>query len=81
MHINVLIFVKLAPEFSEQLEAYLKNCIKSYDYSQFSDVEKIGVGGYAVVYSATFNGQTYALKSLNNNLKFGDKEFKQFKRE
>ncbi|CAG8808370.1 9610_t:CDS:2, partial [Racocetra persica] len=70
------------PEFSEQLEAYLKfHRIKFFDYSQYSDIKRIGEGGYAVVYSATFDGQTYALKSLNNNLRFEDKEFRQFKRE
>ncbi|CAG8724868.1 25884_t:CDS:2, partial [Dentiscutata erythropus] len=74
--------MEASPEFSERLEAYLKSqTIKRFDYSQFRDVKRIGEGGYAVVYSAAFNGQTYALKSLNNNLKFERKEFKQFKHE
>ncbi|CAG8806505.1 28870_t:CDS:1, partial [Dentiscutata erythropus] len=69
-------------EFSEQLEEYLKSKhIKSYDYSKFGNVKRIGEGGFAVVYSATFNEQTYALKSLNNTLKFGEKELTQFKHE
>ncbi|RIB03737.1 kinase-like domain-containing protein [Gigaspora rosea] len=37
--------------------------------------------GFAIVYSAVFDGKTYALKSLNNNLGLNDKEFKQFRRE
>ncbi|CAG8617572.1 16670_t:CDS:2, partial [Dentiscutata heterogama] len=69
------------PEFTE-LEKYLKSKqIESFVYSQFSELTHIGAGGFASVYSATFNGQTYALKSLNNNLRFEKKEFKQFKRE
>ncbi|CAG8677922.1 8075_t:CDS:2, partial [Racocetra fulgida] len=67
---------------SKQLETSLKKySVKCFDFSEFSDLVTVGGGGYGVVYSATFQGQTYALKSLNNNLNFGDKEFKQFKRE
>ncbi|CAG8715958.1 17681_t:CDS:2, partial [Cetraspora pellucida] len=74
--------MKASPEVSEQLEEYLKSkSIKSFDYSQFKDVKRIGEGGYAVVFSATFNEQIYALKSFNKNLKLEDKELGQFKRE
>ncbi|CAG8790674.1 6092_t:CDS:2, partial [Gigaspora rosea] len=70
------------PEYLEQLETYFEEYnIKWFDYSEFSNLKTVGVGGYAVVYSATFQGQTYALKSLNINLSFSDKAFKQFKRE
>ncbi|CAG8528655.1 12028_t:CDS:2, partial [Racocetra fulgida] len=68
------------PEFVEKLEKYLKSFnIKSFDYSQFGNPKRIGQGGFAVVYSATFDGQIYALKSLNMNLKFEEKEFRLFK--
>ncbi|CAG8445552.1 10239_t:CDS:2, partial [Scutellospora calospora] len=69
-------------EYSEQLETYLKKYnIKNFEYSQCSDIKRIGKGGYAVVYSASFEGQMYALKSLDINLSFEEKEFKVFKRE
>ncbi|KAF0399949.1 kinase-like protein [Gigaspora margarita] len=42
--------------------------IKEYDYSQFNAQKHIGNGGFSTVYSADFQGKTYALKSLNNNL-------------
>ncbi|CAG8651866.1 23956_t:CDS:2, partial [Dentiscutata erythropus] len=71
-----------ASEFSEELEIWLKSShIKSFDYPEFKDVKLIGRGGFAVVYSATFNGQIYALKSFNLNLKFEDNEFEKLKRE
>ncbi|CAG8489607.1 10986_t:CDS:2, partial [Scutellospora calospora] len=70
------------PEYSEQLETYLKKYkIKQFDYLQCSDIKRIGTGGYAIVYSASFEGHKYALKSLNVNLSFEEKEFKIFKRE
>ncbi|KAF0554763.1 kinase-like protein [Gigaspora margarita] len=72
----------LLVDYSEKLENVLKDSnIESFDYSQFSELERVGSGGYAVVYSAIFRGKTYALKSLNNNLKFDKKEFKPFMRE
>ncbi|CAG8542884.1 24104_t:CDS:2 [Dentiscutata erythropus] len=72
----------MMPEFIEKLEKSLKlDDIKSFDYSQFGNLNRIGEGGFAVVYSSTFNGQIYALKSLNLNLKFEEKEFRQLKRE
>ncbi|RIB12331.1 kinase-like domain-containing protein [Gigaspora rosea] len=50
-------------------------------YHKHSDLKCIGKGGYAVVYSAIFEGQIYAIKSLKNNLSFDDEAFKQVKRE
>ncbi|CAG8572392.1 6505_t:CDS:2, partial [Racocetra fulgida] len=65
-----------------ELEKYLKDSnIKWFDYSEFSEPEIIGSGGCANVYSATFQGKEYALKSLKNNLSLDYKQFKQFKRE
>ncbi|CAG8604202.1 17578_t:CDS:2, partial [Racocetra persica] len=79
---NFRLAESLAPEFVEKLEKYLqKFFIKSFDYSQFGNPKRIGQGGFAVVYSATFDGQIYALKSFNMNLKFEEKEFRQFRRE
>ncbi|CAG8433913.1 6744_t:CDS:10 [Scutellospora calospora] len=80
-HVNI-IHTSTVSEYSERLETYSKkHNIKNFEYSQYSDLKCIGKGGYGVVYSATFQGQQYALKSLNNNLNFGKKEFKNFKRE
>ncbi|CAG8614033.1 21918_t:CDS:2, partial [Racocetra persica] len=65
-----------------QLEKDLKKIgIKSFDYSQYKDHEIIGRGGCAVVYSAFFNNEKHALKSLNNNLSFDEKSLKRVKRE
>ncbi|CAG8787785.1 24598_t:CDS:2, partial [Gigaspora rosea] len=72
----------LLVDYTKKLENVLKDSnIESFDYSQFSEPERIGYGGYAVVYSTIFQGKKYALKSLNNNLSFGYKEFKPFMRE
>ncbi|CAG8707093.1 5870_t:CDS:2, partial [Dentiscutata heterogama] len=70
-------------EYSKELEEYLKkNNIKSFEYSQCSNLKCIGCGGYAIVYEATFQGQKYAIKSLKNNLSFADnKIYKQFRHE
>ncbi|CAG8632593.1 13826_t:CDS:2, partial [Cetraspora pellucida] len=68
--------------YSEELEKNLKDwTIKHFDYSQFSELQPIGQGGCANVYSAIFQGKKYALKSLHNNLSFDYKQFKQFMRE
>ncbi|KAF0439664.1 Myosin V [Gigaspora margarita] len=70
----------MTQEFFEKLEADLKSHHrKTFDYSQFEDLNHIGTGGFADVYSATFNGETYALKILKNNLKL--EEFKTFRHE
>ncbi|CAG8631827.1 21874_t:CDS:2 [Dentiscutata erythropus] len=70
------------PNYSEQLDAYLKNKnVKIFDYSQFKDLVRIGSGSFGTVYSATFQGVVYALKSMKNNLKLEEKEFKNFKHE
>ncbi|KAF0535458.1 kinase-like protein [Gigaspora margarita] len=69
-------------DYSDKLEKYLKSKeIRIFNYTQFNNLEKIGYGGFSVVYSSTFGGKEYALKSLNNNLYMDDKIFKQFKRE
>ncbi|CAG8494569.1 4526_t:CDS:2, partial [Racocetra fulgida] len=65
----------------QQLELYLKERgIKSFDFSQ-CEKQIIGSGGFAIVYSVTFKGTKYALKSLNNNLHFDRETFNKFKRE
>ncbi|KAF0503052.1 kinase-like protein [Gigaspora margarita] len=64
-------------QYSEKLELFLKDYnIKSYDYSQFSDIRPIERGGFAFVYSTVFQEKTYALKCLNNNLHLDVKAFK-----
>ncbi|CAG8594101.1 11510_t:CDS:2 [Dentiscutata erythropus] len=69
-------------DYSKELEKYCKDSnIKSFDYSKFSKLEKIGRGGFAIVYSTVFLEEKYALKSLNNNLSLDYEQFKQFVRE
>ncbi|CAG8825091.1 22250_t:CDS:1, partial [Racocetra persica] len=69
-------------EYAEPLETYLiEHDVKSFDYSQFCNIKVIGKGGYAIVYSASYEGEVYALKSLNNNLALGYSEYKQLKNE
>ncbi|CAG8596417.1 1789_t:CDS:2, partial [Scutellospora calospora] len=63
-----------------RLEMDLKD-IKNFEYSQFSEPQRIGQGGFAVVYSTVLQGEKYALKSLNNNLVLDDKAIKQIRRE
>ncbi|CAG8458417.1 13245_t:CDS:2 [Cetraspora pellucida] len=75
------VYTILVVDYSE-LEAYLKlSGVKSFNYSQFSEIEIIGRGGSAVVSSAIFQEKKYALKSVNNNLWLDEKKFKQIKRE
>ncbi|CAB4395964.1 unnamed protein product [Rhizophagus irregularis] len=48
-------------------EAITKEYFKYYDYSQFSDVNVIGTGGFGKVYRANWKDSTYlALKSFSN---------------
>ncbi|CAG8591133.1 1750_t:CDS:2, partial [Dentiscutata heterogama] len=70
---------KALVDYSE-LEEYLKSIgIKSFDSSQFSEIEIIGRGGSAIVYSTIFQKKKCVLKSLNNNLLLDVKRFKQIK--
>ncbi|CAG8630100.1 15567_t:CDS:2 [Dentiscutata erythropus] len=63
----------LFSERSESLERYFLECnVKSYDYSQFSDIRFIESGRFATVYSTTFQERTVALKSLNKNLRIDE---------
>ncbi|CAG8802170.1 14574_t:CDS:2, partial [Dentiscutata erythropus] len=56
-------------DYSEKLEKYCKDSnIKSFDYSKFSKLEKIGRGGFAIVYSTVFLEEKYALKRICNSL-------------
>ncbi|KAF0499948.1 kinase-like protein [Gigaspora margarita] len=48
-------------------ENSLKEDIIKYDYSVYENVEVIGKGGFGIVYSANFNGEKVALKSLKCN--------------
>ncbi|RIB10198.1 kinase-like domain-containing protein [Gigaspora rosea] len=53
-----------------------------FDYSKFSEVQEIGYGGFSTVYSASFQGKKYALKSLKKSLYAYDESFfKQIRRE
>ncbi|CAG8788430.1 11230_t:CDS:2, partial [Dentiscutata erythropus] len=70
---------KALVDYSE-LEEYMKNIgIKSFDSSQFSEINIIGRGGSAIVYSTIFQKKKCVLKSLNNNLLLDEKRFKQIK--
>ncbi|RIB16890.1 kinase-like domain-containing protein [Gigaspora rosea] len=72
-------------KFSEQikqLEIYLKEKnVKNFDYSQCKDLKQIGEGGFGIVYSATFQGTKYALKSLRKNLQLQEEDIRDFKDE
>ncbi|CAG8488902.1 5453_t:CDS:2 [Dentiscutata erythropus] len=68
--------------YSKRLEKYLNEYnIQNFCHSEFSDRKVIGQGGFAVVYSAIFQGTKYALKSLNNNIVLDNKAFKQIRNE
>ncbi|CAG8494298.1 25140_t:CDS:2 [Dentiscutata erythropus] len=69
----------LVYKYLEKLETLLReNNVKSFKSLQFNDLEIIGRGGSAIVYSAMFNEEKYVLKCLNNNLHFDNKTFKKF---
>ncbi|KAF0429698.1 kinase-like protein [Gigaspora margarita] len=73
-------------EHSEQLETYFKNKnIRTYEYSQIKKIinksEPIGRGAHALVYIASLEGKTYAVKSFNNNVCIDNNALKRFKRE
>ncbi|CAG8568798.1 23890_t:CDS:2, partial [Gigaspora rosea] len=55
--------------------------IRSFNYSQFCDLQLIGRGGSANVYSGNFQGKKFALKVLNTNLPMDDKTVKNLTRE
>ncbi|KAF0503054.1 kinase-like protein [Gigaspora margarita] len=64
-------------QYSQELECILTDySIKSYDYSRFSDIQPIGRGGFAFVFSTVFQGKKYALKCLYNNLHLDVRTFK-----
>ncbi|KAF0469270.1 kinase-like protein [Gigaspora margarita] len=54
--------------------------IKEFDYSLFNDQKQVGNGEFSIVYSANFKGETYALKSLNNNLSLNSNKLKNISR-
>ncbi|CAG8691657.1 22105_t:CDS:10 [Dentiscutata erythropus] len=62
--------------YTEELEKKLGD-IKKFNYPEFKDRKFVGRGGSAVVYSALYQGEKYALKSLNNNLNLDKKIFKE----
>ncbi|CAG8756128.1 10417_t:CDS:2, partial [Gigaspora margarita] len=56
-------------EWAEMFEKGLKESnIKSFEYSLYNDIKLIGRGGSSIVYAASYQGKTYALKSLKRNL-------------
>ncbi|CAG8493799.1 16188_t:CDS:2, partial [Dentiscutata erythropus] len=68
-------------KLTEQLQSYLNaRNIESFDYTQFNNIEFIGEGGFAFVYSAIFQEKKYALKRLKD-LSLDEKGFKQLRRE
>ncbi|KAF0432485.1 kinase-like protein [Gigaspora margarita] len=68
-------------EYSEQLQSYLSaRKIESFDYSKFNNIEPIGEGGFAFVYSAVFQEKKYALKRLKD-LSLDEKGLKQLRHE
>ncbi|CAG8723663.1 33000_t:CDS:1, partial [Racocetra persica] len=70
------------PTFDEKLIYIAQNLkMTSFDYSQFSGIQKISSGEYAQVYSATFQGKKYALKNFNTSLSIDDCSIELIRRE
>ncbi|RIB15685.1 hypothetical protein C2G38_2191837 [Gigaspora rosea] len=70
-----------AKEFMEIIKTNLKNSnIKELNYSIFNAQKKIGSSKFSIVYSAIFNGETYALKSFSHNLYLDKNKLKQINR-
>lgn len=65
-------------ECSEQPGTFLEK-VEKFDYSQISDVKSIESRKFMIVFSITFEGRKYALKSLNNNLQIDIKTIEQIK--
>ncbi|CAG8597161.1 2048_t:CDS:2, partial [Scutellospora calospora] len=69
-------------EYFKKLKEWVKNLdVKKLDFSQYNNLEFIGLGGCATVYSASFQGQKFAIKSINNNICLDDKSNKKLVRE
>ncbi|CAG8445272.1 1556_t:CDS:2 [Dentiscutata erythropus] len=71
-------------KFSEQLDTYLKDNsdIKIFDFPKHEkNLKCIGKGGFANVYSTTFEGENYALKSFKQSEELDENEFKDFMKE
>lgn len=68
--------------YFNELEKYLKDKdVKIFNRSEDDILKEIGKGGSAMVYSATFQGKEYAIKSIKLNIDFNKEEFTKFKRE
>ncbi|KAF0486323.1 kinase-like protein [Gigaspora margarita] len=64
-----------------EIDAFLKtNNIKVFDYSDFKNHQEVDKGGSAMIYSANFQRQKYALKSLDDNInkEWDNKKVKEF---
>ncbi|CAG8673288.1 23679_t:CDS:2 [Gigaspora margarita] len=69
-------------KYSNDLETHLSTLkIKSFEFKKFRRIAIINRGSSATVYSANYQGNMFALKNLNMNLYFHEKEFKKFVRE
>ncbi|CAG8857079.1 28572_t:CDS:1, partial [Gigaspora margarita] len=55
--------------------------MKFFKYSEFNVYKIIRHGGYATVYSATFQNQKYALNCLNSRPTINEKDFSRMLRE
>ncbi|KAF0450261.1 kinase-like domain-containing protein [Gigaspora margarita] len=71
-------------DYSERLE----HCLNKYKIKRFDDLylsknnlEVVGRGGSALIYSTNFKENKYALKSFNGNIYMDDKTFKTFIKE
>nr|GLL24014.1 uncharacterized protein LOC109167071 [Ipomoea trifida] len=75
---------KLEPKCYENANLEVVEEFMEYDFiiiqkatNNFSETNKIGGGGFGVVYKGTFeDGQQVVVKRLSNNLKGGNQEFK-----
>ncbi|CAG8739077.1 7106_t:CDS:1, partial [Gigaspora rosea] len=64
-----------------KIDAFLKeNKIEEFGCANFEHHQKVDEGGSSIIYSAKFQGQKYALKSLdlNFNIEWDNKKVKGF---
>ena len=76
-YINAKIKLCKSCKFSENknVESLGNEIFKWIPYDQFSNIEEIGKGGFATIYSAIWNNRTVVLKQLNDSQNVSSNEF------
>ncbi|CAG8666050.1 4505_t:CDS:2, partial [Dentiscutata erythropus] len=52
---------------TEAFKKLVENNVKKYDYSSFKDLQRIGRGASAIVFSASLGNEKYALKHVTDD--------------